>query len=136
MKIKYEFVTGEVIEIEVSDDWEGVIVSLDKAQNRNDHKETRRHRTLSVQGDQGAWLTDEKKRIILECSGHKICPDDDRFAKAYAALSNKQKALYEIVYVRGCSLKEYAEQVGVSPAAATKLNKNVIKKFEKYFKKG
>ena len=42
MKIEYKFVTGTV-EVEVPDEWETVLVDLDRQEYNNDHKETRRH---------------------------------------------------------------------------------------------
>ena len=136
MKIKYEFVTGETVEIEVEENWAELMVGMDMKEYSNDHKETRRHRSISVLGDEGSWLSDERPKTFLECSGIRVSDDDERFEKAYSSLTDKQKALYDEVYVRGLKLKEYAERAGISPAAATKMNKNIIKKFEEIFKKG
>ena len=46
MKITYKFVTGEVAEVEVSEEIGAVIVDLDRQEYNNDHKETRRHYSL------------------------------------------------------------------------------------------
>ena len=43
MKTKYEFVNGEVVEIEVSEEWAEVLAELDRQEYNNDKKETRRH---------------------------------------------------------------------------------------------
>ena len=48
MKIKYEFVTGETVEVEVDDSIGKVMVELDRIEYNNDHKETRRHCSLSA----------------------------------------------------------------------------------------
>ena len=39
MKIKYEFVTGETVEVEVDDSIGKVMVELDRIEYNNDHKE-------------------------------------------------------------------------------------------------
>ena len=46
MKITYKFVTGEVTEVEVSEEIGAVIIDLDRQEYNNDHKETRRHYSL------------------------------------------------------------------------------------------
>lgn len=46
MKITYEFVTGEVSEVEVDEHLGGMLLDLDRQQYNNDQKETRRHVSL------------------------------------------------------------------------------------------
>ena len=46
MKITYEFVTGEVSEVEVDERLGGMLLDLDRQQYNNDKKETRRHVSL------------------------------------------------------------------------------------------
>ena len=48
MKIKYKFVTGEDISIEVYGEFEEIMLELDKKLKNNDRKETRRHENLSL----------------------------------------------------------------------------------------
>ena len=43
MKIRYEFVNGEVSEIEVDDSLGELLVDFDRQQYNNHHKETRRY---------------------------------------------------------------------------------------------
>ena len=46
MKISYEFVTGEISEVEVDESLGGMLLDLDRQQYNNDQKETRRHVSL------------------------------------------------------------------------------------------
>ena len=131
----YEFAT-ETTTIEISDEWASILEECDRSEYNNDQTETRRHSGYGAFGDEAGWLSTYKPAAFISIAGLIIDPKDKRFAKAYASLTEKQKALYEDVYVLGFNLKEHAERVGVSPAAATKLNKHVIKKFEEIFKKG
>jgi len=43
MKIKYTSVTGEIHEIEVTEEWEEIILDLDRKEYNINRKETRRH---------------------------------------------------------------------------------------------
>ena len=47
MKITYEFVTGEVSEVEVDERLGGMLLDLNRQQDNNDQKETRRHFSLN-----------------------------------------------------------------------------------------
>ena len=53
MKITYEFVTGEVSEVEVDERLGGMLLDLDRQQENNDQKETRRHFSLDGMGYEG-----------------------------------------------------------------------------------
>ena len=46
MKVRYEFVNGEISEIEVDDNLGELLVDFDRQEYNNDHKETRRHTSL------------------------------------------------------------------------------------------
>lgn len=54
MKIKYEFVDGDV-ELEVSDEWASVLAELDRLERNNDKKEKRRHYSLEARTYEGAY---------------------------------------------------------------------------------
>lgn len=51
MKIKYEFVNGDVVEIEVDQEIGNVILELDRKEKCNNHTETRRHSKLDTKDD-------------------------------------------------------------------------------------
>lgn len=53
MKITYEFVTGEVSEVEVDEHLGGMLLDLDRQQDNNDQKETRRHVSLDSMDYEG-----------------------------------------------------------------------------------
>lgn len=48
MKIKYEFVTGEKLEIEVEDNIGEIMVEMEVLQSRRNRTETRRHNSLAT----------------------------------------------------------------------------------------
>ena len=53
MKITYEFVTGEVSGVEVDEHLGGMLLDLDRQQDNNDQKETRRHVSLDSMDYEG-----------------------------------------------------------------------------------
>ena len=60
MKITYEFVTGEVSEVEVDERLGGMLLDLDRQQENNDHKETRRHVSLGGMDYEGELFVSAK----------------------------------------------------------------------------
>ena len=46
MKYEYKTATGMIV-VEVTDDWCEVLKELDREEQNNEHKETRRHSTLN-----------------------------------------------------------------------------------------
>ena len=133
MIVNYEFVTGETVSIDVDEKWAKILKELDKEEANNNRKETRRHISLSELGDEGPWLTTDHGEDYLRCAGKTFARDDARFDEAYKTLTPKQKEIYQAVYVHDKMLKEYAEENGISPSAATQQNKGMIKKYEKVF---
>ena len=74
MKIKYEFVNGESMEVEVSEEVGGIIVDRNgsgRSPYNNEKKETRRHCTLSTLGDEGKWLIDPDSDFTTECCKYR-----------------------------------------------------------------
>ena len=77
MKVRYEFVNGEISEIEVDDNLGELLVDFDRQEYNNNHRETRRHTSLDGMEYEGeAFLspadTEEqvlKRRIWPACSG-------------------------------------------------------------------
>lgn len=130
MKTKYEFVNGEVVEIEVSEEWAEVLKELDRKEYNDNHRETRRHCTLSVQGDQGLWLVDEEldPYVIVEKKENNIV-----LHKAMQSLTEKQRDIVSKVYFEGVPIGEYAEIKGISQPVASKRLASAIKNMKKFF---
>lgn len=131
MTVYYEFVTGETSSIDVDEKWAKILQELDKEEENNNRKETRRHISLSDLDYEGMWLTTDPGEEYLQCAGKLFAQDDVRFDQAYKTLTPKQKDVYETVYVCGKSLKEYAKDNHISPSAATQQNRGMLKKYEK-----
>ena len=94
MKITYEFVTGEISEVEVDERLGGMLLDLDRQQENNDQKETRRHVSLDgmdYEGELFASAEDTERAVE-----HR--EDMARLYSAMEALSPSQRELVEKVY--------------------------------------
>lgn len=128
MKIKYEFVDGDV-ELEVSDEWASVLAELDRLERNNDKKEKRRHYSLEACTYEGADYAVEDKGISALFEG--LC-DTERLNEALTHLSGKQQALIRAIYFEGISISKYADIVGISQPAISQQLKTVYKKLKKF----
>ena len=127
MKIRYEFVTGTV-EVEVSAEMAALHMELDRIEYNNNHKETRRHTTLDNGFDEKEWLaSDEYNPInIIEAEA-----EARRIRAAFAKLTKQQRHLVSKMFIEGMSGREYAESIGVSPAAVSQQIRTIRKKLKK-----
>ena len=62
--IKYEFATGEVIEIDIPDELEEVIIEIEKAQYKKNRVETMRHSSIEDKEKQGVQFKDNCEDVI------------------------------------------------------------------------
>jgi len=136
MKVKYEFVTGEVIEVEVSDDIGEVIVELDRVEYNNNHKETRRHRSLSVLGDEGEWLIDPNSEIDVDTLDCPYGISGEKWNCALKELTETQRNAFIAVYRDGYKAREYAEMTGTTEANISKQLSRAKNKIKKVFGNG
>ena len=128
MKIKYEFVDGDV-ELEVSDEWASVLAELDRLERNNDKKEKRRHYSLEACTYEGADYAVEDKGISALFEG---LGDTERLNEALTHLSSKQQALIRTIYFEGISVTKYAERLGVTKGAVSQQLKTIRKKLKKF----
>ncbi|NBK00518.1 sigma-70 family RNA polymerase sigma factor [bacterium 1xD8-48] len=94
MKITYEFVTGEISEAEVDERLGGMLLDLNRQQENNDRKETRRHFSLDgmdYEGELFASAEDTERAVE-----HR--EEMARLYSAMEALSPSQRELVEKVY--------------------------------------
>ena len=130
MKIKYEFVTGEVAEIEVDEKWGKILEDLDFEEKMNDRKETRRHVSLDTGAEWSDWLItdDDPEGDIIE-----MIETRRDLTKALSVLSENQIKLVKALFVEGFSQEEYAEKNGVTQVAIARQLDRIRKKLKKYF---
>ena len=130
MKIRYEFVNGEVSEIEVDEGLGELLVDFDREQYNNDHKETRRHVSLDgmdYEGELFASAEDTEGELLRR-------EDTARLMEAMEALSPSQRELLLKVYFNGRSLVSIAAEEGVDKSAISHRLERIHKKLKKLLK--
>ncbi len=126
MKITYEFVTGEVSEVEVDERLGGMLLDLDRQQYNNDQKETRRHFSLDgmdYEGEQFASAEDTEREAVRR-------EDMARLYSAMEALSPSQRELVEKVYFEGQKITDIAHEEGVDKSAVSHRLERIHKKLK------
>ena len=129
MKISYEFVTGEVSEVEVDERLGGMLLDLDRQQYNNDQKETRRHFSLNgldYEGDLFASAEDTER-------GAEHREDMARLYSAMEALSPSQRELVKKVYFEERKITDIAREEGVSHVAVRDRLERIYKKIKNNF---
>ncbi len=91
MVIKYEFVTGEKAEFELSSDLSNTTQQIESEIKNSDRRETRRHQSLSELMDKAEILTD--KNVNIEEEFLKRVEVD----KLYEAISKLKPSEQEII---------------------------------------
>lgn len=128
MKVRYEFVNGEVKEIEVDDRLGELLVEYDRQQYNNDHKETRRHVSLDGMDYEGTLFAaaDDPAGEML----HTL--ELARLREALAALTPKQRELVLKVYFEQERLVDIAHAEGVSKQSIHERVGRALKKLKKF----
>ena len=127
MKITYEFVTGEVSEVEVDERLGGMLLDLDRQQDNNDQKETRRHVSLDgmdYEGELFASAEDTEREAVRR-------EDMARLYSAMEALSPSQRELVEKVYFEERKITDIAREEGVDKSAVSHRLERIHKKLKK-----
>jgi RNA polymerase sigma factor (sigma-70 family) len=128
MEIKYEFVTGEVLAIEVEDELGEVILELDRQERNNDRRESRRHMSLDGMDFEGETFRAEAD-TPREAMGRV---DTERLMEALDMLSLSQRELLLKVYFKGMRIVDIAREQGVGESAIRDRIRRIHKKLKKY----
>ena len=129
MKITYEFVTGEISEVEVDESLGGMLLDLDRQQYNNDHKETRRHVSLDgmdYEGELFASAEDTEEEAVRR-------EDMARLYSAMEILSPSQRVLVKKVYFEKRKITDIAREEGVSHVAVRDRLERIYKKIKNNF---
>lgn len=128
MKITYEFVTGEISEVEVDESLGGMLLDLDRQQYNNDQKETRRHFSLNGMDYEGELFASAE-----DTEGEAERREDmARLFSAMEALSQSQRELVEKVYFEERKITDIAREEGVSEAAIRNRLKKIYSRLKKF----
>lgn len=121
MKIKYEFLTGEVLEIEVSHDIGEVSIEIDSEIYNGDRRETRRHESYS--NDNGKHDVLEDLSVDVEAEVLKSLEYEVLYKSIKMLQPQQQKLVYKMFFEEW-SMADIAREEGVSPKAVqSRVNK-------------
>jgi len=126
MKYEYVTVTGKNT-IEIDDDWNNVLMELDRQTHNTDQRETRRHVSLDTYNVDDALIP----------SGTDIPAENERkesaaiLNRAMSRLLPEQQRLVQQIFFEGISSVEIARREGVDKSAISHRLRRAIKKLEK-----
>ncbi|MEW8995709.1 sigma factor-like helix-turn-helix DNA-binding protein [Clostridium sp.] len=133
MKIKYEFITGEVQEVIVPDELIKVVMDIERQVHNNNHKESRRHNSIEIMEEHGFHFK-AKDMLVTEVVEEKLI--NESLYEALGKLSFDKRKLIYLVFFQRKTIVSIAKERGVSETAIRKSLKRIykdIKKVLKYF---
>ncbi len=129
MKISYEFVTGEISEVEVDEGLGELLLDFDWEQYNNDQKEIHRHVSLDGMDYEGELFASAE-----DTAGEAEHREDmARLFSAMEALSPAQRELVEKVYFEERKITDIACEEGVSKQSVHERVGQALKKLKKSF---
>ena len=131
MKYEYKTATG-IIVVDINDDWCEVLKELDREEQNNEHRETRRHSTLNNGIDDYEWLAVDDINIEALLDEKEIS-NAERLHSAFKYLSDSQKALLKDIYINGLTEAQIAQKEGVTQQAISCRLRKIFKRIKKYF---
>lgn len=121
MNIKYEFVTGEVIEIQVPSHMREIAIEIERATYNSNRRETCRHNSMEHMEGKGLQFHDKGVDVITLVEEKET---SEEVHNALHRLLPKQKELVQKIFFQGISISKIAREEGVSEAAIrNRLNK-------------
>ena len=125
MKIKYEFATGEEVEIEVSEEISEISIQIDKKIHNSDRRETRRHNSYGDCNDKQKILRDASVDVEKEVFSNL---EFETLDKAITKLQPQQQELVRKVFFEERTMADIAREEGISAKAIqSRVNKIKIR---------
>ncbi|MBP2654581.1 MAG: sigma70-ECF: polymerase sigma factor, sigma-70 family [Firmicutes bacterium] len=114
MKIKYEFLNGETVEIEAPDSVVEVSIEIDRAIYKNDRREKRRHNSIEALAEPGIQIADSSSEIAATVEAKET---HEVLHNALYKLSSQQRELIQKVYFEERTMADIAQDEGVTAQA-------------------
>lgn len=136
--IRYEFITEEIVEIEISDEWGEKLKSVKREQWKLDKREERHSVNFADLDGKEEYFADSKDDpfAMIEEERYRDYKADHerRIAKAFSELSVSQQDLLKALYEDGMTETKYASKLGISQAAVARRLNRIKRKLEKLLK--
>ena len=131
MKYEYKTATG-IIVVEITDEWCEVLKELDRKEQNNEHKETRRHSTLNNSIDDYEWLAVDDENLADLFREPTI---KEKLNSALEQLNEQQKALINALFYQNKTQVEYAAELGITQGAISQRLAVITKKLKNLLEK-
>ena len=133
MRINYEFLTGERLEVEVDENIGEVIIEMEKMQSRRNRAETRRHNSLEFMqenrdGYRPMQFADNRadvEQIIIHSD------EKERLHRAIQKLDRKDSLIVKKYYFEDKTMVEIGKELSISAMAVSKKLKKIPDKIKK-----
>lgn len=133
MNIVYEFVTGEKMEIEVSEEIGSLSVEIDRKIYNSNRRETGRHNSFIDMEERGFQFKDNKADCDIEGYIEKI-EMKENVRQALLTLPSHHQELIRKVFFENMKIVQIAADERVTEAAIRKRLKRIYKKLKKGLK--
>lgn len=134
MKIKYEFVTGEKLEVEAEDNIGEIVIEMEVMQSRRNRTETRRHKSLEgMQEDREGHYP--KQFIDRKVDIEQLIIKSDEKERLHLAIENlddRDSFIVKKYYFENKTMVEIGTEMGVSAMAVSKRLKKIPDKLKKF----
>ena len=130
MIIKYEFVTGEIAEIELSDDIAEATSEIRRENYNDERRETRRHNSLEKKMEQGFQFEDKSVAVDIIVEKKETSKG---LQDALKKLLPQQKVLVEKLFFQDISIAQIARVEGVNEAAIRNRLKKIYQKLKNIY---
>ena len=131
MKITYEYLTGETVEIEVDEQFGEVVLELDRKEYNNNRKETRRHVLLSAINTNSKWFASDKDDPGADRNIWKPDGRDEYLRSVVGFMPDEKTRKVIYLYSEGYSMKECGEIIGMTESGVSKKINRLRKKIKK-----
>ena len=128
MNIKYEFVTGEKLEIEVNEDIAGISIEIERKTCKSERRETRRHNSIDSMEEAGFQFKDINGDIEVKVEEAETT---DEVKSAIKTLLKSQQDLIEKVFYKNMKIVDIAASEGVTEAAIRNRLNKIYRKLKK-----
>ena len=131
MKIRYEFATGEVSEIEVSEELGRALEEIAHKAKLRDRAENRRHDSFEALVAQGAQFAAQQASVeeLAEAALDKAA-----LLRAMQGLEPQQRKLVRMAYFEGRSIASIARRADVDESAVRRRLIRIHKRLKKILK--
>ena len=116
--MKYTYNTRTTgVDIDVDERWVKILEEMDKEEELNERKETRRHESLDLTMDEHEWLDNNEEPVE-----ETICRLETAEAldEAIATLTAKQRDAFMAVHFYGLSISEVARIKGLNKSTVAR----------------